>query len=549
MINRLHFNPRIVTLIGLVAACLSSSHADEKIWTNPERAAAEDPDFLIQGEYASKEKPAKKGKHAKLAAQVVALGEGIFDAYILEGGLPGAGWKPDKMRLKLSGKRDGDKVTFSAHEGYAASIQNGAITIQSKDGTTATLPRIERRSPTLGAKPPENATVLFDGSSAEHWKNGKMEDGLLVANNTLSKKTFGDCTIHLEFRTPYKPHARGQKRGNSGVYYGGRWETQILDSFGLSGRMNQCGGIYSIAAPQLNMCLPPLRWQTYDVELTAARFDADGVRTAWPRITVKLNGVTVHTDLELDKTHTTASPISGPLKPGGMPIFLQDHQNPVHFRNIWVEEKPDPRETDDSNLPRVLVIGDSISMNYHDAAKQALDGIANYHRIEGNASNVKNGVRKAPTWLGNYHEKGLHWDVIQFNHGLHDLKQKYDSKTETWGDYSVPLETYQQNLEKLIGILKQTDAVLIWCSTTPVPNSNKGRYARRQGAAADFNRAAAEVIKKHPEILVTDLYQTVDEAPAFDAWRKGRDVHFYRKEEREILGKAVAATIRRALDE
>ena len=113
----------------------------------------------------------------------------------------------------------------------------------------------------------------------------------------------------------------------------------MLDSFGLDGKMNECGGIYSIAAPKLNMCLPPLTWQTYDVELVAAKFDEQGKRTAWPRITVKLNGVVVHGDRELARDGTAACPVKGPLTPDGYPIFLQNHGNPVFYRNIWVLEK------------------------------------------------------------------------------------------------------------------------------------------------------------------------------------------------------------------
>ncbi|HSP42058.1 MAG TPA: hypothetical protein VLO11_04245, partial [Luteolibacter sp.] len=208
---------------------------------------------------------------------------------------------------------------------------------------------------------------------------------------------------------------------------------------------------------------------------------------------------------------------------------------------------PDPRLTDDPKLPRVLVIGDSISMNYHKAAKAALTGVANYHRNEGNAGPSERGVLNAELWLGDYRAKGFHWDVIQFNHGLHDLKQSYDAKTDTWGEYSVPLDKYKANLEKQIAILRKTGARLIWCSTTPVPNHNKGTYARRKGASAEFNAAALEVIRRHPDILVTDLHAVVDDSPVFDNWRKQNDVHFYQDEERKVLGEAVAAGIRRAL--
>ncbi len=301
-------------------------------WTDPAKASKEDPDFNIQGEYG------KNATGADLGVQVVALGKGKFDAYVLEGGLPGLGWTREKKRTRLSGSTEAGVVKFPEVNGYSAEIREGKITV-SGSGKKSTLPRIQRHSPTLGAKPPAGAVVLFDGSSADRWDKGKVVDGLLAATNAMSKQSFKDCTIHIEFRTPYKPEARGQKRGNSGVYYGGRWETQILDSFGLDGKMNECGGIYSVAASKLNMCLPPLTWQTYDVELTAARFDKDGKRTAWPRITVKLNGVLVHDDLELAKTHTAAAPVKGPLTGTGYPIFLQNHGNPVFYRNIWVKEK------------------------------------------------------------------------------------------------------------------------------------------------------------------------------------------------------------------
>ncbi|QTN31053.1 SGNH/GDSL hydrolase family protein [Akkermansiaceae bacterium] len=204
---------------------------------------------------------------------------------------------------------------------------------------------------------------------------------------------------------------------------------------------------------------------------------------------------------------------------------------------------------DDPKLPRVLVIGDSISMNYHEAAKEALKGIANYHRIEGNSFTSVHGVENAELWLGNYKAKGGHWDIIQFNHGLHDLKQAYDKASDSFGDYAVSKELYKESLEKEIAILRKTGAKLIWCSTTPVQTDMKGRYARRKGAAKEFNEAALEVMKRHPDILINDLHSLVSEAFVFGDWWKTTDVHFYKPEEQQALGKAVAAAVKKALSE
>jgi hypothetical protein len=315
-------------LIALAASSLVVAAPDESpTWTNPETARREVPDFAIQGEY----------RNETMGAQIVALGGGKFDVYVLEGGLPGAGWEPGKLRIQLKGEKGHFSDVASK---TSATLENAVLSVTKADGTKQALTRIERQSPTLNAKPAVRSVVLFDGTSTDAWDNAKMENGLLMANASTTKQRFGSYTLHLEFRTPYKPDARGQKRGNSGVYHSGRWETQILDSFGLDGRDNECGGLYSIAKPKLNMCLPPLSWQTYDVEFTAAKFDETGKRTAWPRITVRLNGVLIHEDVELAKDFTTSAPLSKPLSTPEGPLFLQEHGNPVAFRNIWIVPNP-----------------------------------------------------------------------------------------------------------------------------------------------------------------------------------------------------------------
>jgi hypothetical protein len=203
-----------------------------------------------------------------------------------------------------------------------------------------------------------------------------------------------------------------------------------------------------------------------------------------------------------------------------------------------------PLAVDDPKLPRVLVVGDSISMNYHDVAKEALKGIANYHRIEDNCWSTVRCVAFMAYWQGDYTRKGLHWDVIHFNSGLHDMKQK-----TLGGDYAVALDDYKKNLRKQIEIMKKTGATLIWCTTTPVPNDlGSPRYAfRSKGAEKDFNKAAMEVMRDYPEIQIDDLCKVVNESSVLDAWRKGRDVHFWKQEEQAVVGKAVAAAVIKAL--
>jgi hypothetical protein len=218
-----------------------------------------------------------------------------------------------------------------------ATVKDGVLTVIDKGGQkVAELKKVERKSPTLGAKPPAGATVLFDGTTAENFDNGKLIEGnLLAASNPESKLKLGDHSLHIEFRTPFMPKSRGQQRGNSGVYIQGRYECQVLDSFGLEGENNECGGIYSQTKPAVNMCYPPLAWQTYDIDFTAAKYDAAGKKTANARVTVKHNGVAIYENLELPKD-TPGHKAEGP---GPEHLYLQNHGDPVAFRNIWVVEK------------------------------------------------------------------------------------------------------------------------------------------------------------------------------------------------------------------
>jgi hypothetical protein len=165
----------------------------------------------------------------------------------------------------------------------------------------------------------------------------KLVDGAMQvaagSGSIVTKQKFADFQLHLEFRLPFMPKQRGQARGNSGVYLQGRYEIQVLDSYGLEGVDNECGGIYKVAAPRVNMCAPPGVWQSYDIAFNAPRFDDKGIKIRNAVVTVRHNGVSIHENLEIP------GPTGGALdenvqSPGG--IYLQDHGNPVEFRNVWI---------------------------------------------------------------------------------------------------------------------------------------------------------------------------------------------------------------------
>ena len=212
------------------------------------------------------------------------------------------------------------------------------------DSFKATKPEDLKDAPST--KPPEGAVVLFDGTDLSKWtkKNGKDEvkwtltDGVMEGvkghGDIVTKEKFdGKFKLHLEFRVPYEPGNSGQGRGNSGVYVQGRYEVQILDSYGLKPGKNDCGAIYEVAAPAVNACKAPTVWQSYDIEFTAPTVE-NGKKTAPARMTVYQNGVKIHDDVAVTSDNTRAGAGGDISKPG--PILLQDHGHPVQFRNVWL---------------------------------------------------------------------------------------------------------------------------------------------------------------------------------------------------------------------
>ena len=322
----------------------SARAADDKnpVYTDPAKV---DRDYAIQGEYAGSIDA--NGQPMPVAARVIALGNGTFDVVAYPGGLPGLGWTGTD-RFNGTAARTGDAAdapvkiegtdwTGSPRTGV---IKDGAIVVFHDDGTEWTrLPKKLRTSATLGQKPPEGAVVIFDGpgpvNEADTLVDPHVTDDGLLMQGVTTKETFGDAVWHIEFRLPYQPFDRGQNRGNSGAYVQGCYEVQMLDSFGLEGKDNECGGLYSIAAPLANVALPPLEWQTYDIDFTAPKF-ADGKKVSNARMTVRHNGILVQDDVEVPVI-TPAGP-QPEERPQG-PLHLQEHGCQVRYRNIWVRPK------------------------------------------------------------------------------------------------------------------------------------------------------------------------------------------------------------------
>jgi hypothetical protein len=192
----------------------------------------------------------------------------------------------------------------------------------------------------------DSTIILFDGSNLDAWQHREggpctweiQPDGsaLVRGGDAVTTQEFRDFHLHVEFFIPPMPEKEGQARSNSGVYLQGRYEVQVLDSYGQTIELNSCGALYSIAKPRANACKPPGEWQTYDIMFRAARTQPDKpVEPA--RVTVFHNGVMIHDNRELPT-----------VTPGGLdnranvtsgPILLQDHGDPVRYRNIWLRQQ------------------------------------------------------------------------------------------------------------------------------------------------------------------------------------------------------------------
>ncbi|HMO93911.1 MAG TPA: DUF1080 domain-containing protein [Pirellulaceae bacterium] len=223
----------------------------------------------------------------------------------------------------------------------ASWFANKSMVDEYKSGIVWPEPPIITAQPGL---PPSDAIVLFDGTDMSAWHHGdrwRVADGYTEVGNAniVSKQSFGDCQLHLEFATPAEVRGEGQGRGNSGVFLMGIYEVQILDSYDNKTYFDgQCGAVYKQSPPIVNACRPPGEWQSYDIIFKAPKFNEDGSVKSPAYVTVLHNGVVIHNHFELLGGTFFNQPPHYNKHDEKLPIAIQNHGDPVRFRNIWVRE-------------------------------------------------------------------------------------------------------------------------------------------------------------------------------------------------------------------
>lgn len=318
-------------------------------------------DRLLMGDYIGEWIDPPKGTYQKinptLSAQVISIDESRYTLRFMQ----------DLNRrahpyFEGEGFVAGDRI-LCYDKGWKIEVTKSGLKGEAKVGEQLIpfkLERVKLGSPTLGLEPPEGAVVLFDGSDFDEWEHddgravtwhllgsGAMEINPNARNKDAepkigggirTRRNFKDVRLHIEFRYPVEPGKSGQGRGNSGLFFQGEYEVQVLNSYGLEGLWNECGALYKAWPPKVNAARPPMEWQTYDVVYRAPRFE-NGKQVENARITVDHNGVRIHNDQEiLFKTSHTEEGRYSPAPQEAGPISLQDHSNCIQYRNIWVQE-------------------------------------------------------------------------------------------------------------------------------------------------------------------------------------------------------------------
>ncbi len=232
----------------------------------------------------------------------------------------------------------------------AASPEANAAVAPRPEDTEVWEPEPLVITPGTVGTPPSDAIVLFDGSDLSEWSapdgsdaGWRVEDGAMTivprTGSIRTRQGFGDVQLHIEWRTPAEVSGDGQGRGNSGVFLMERYELQVLDSYDNRTYSNgQAGAVYKQHIPQVNASRGPGEWQSYDIVFTAPRFDGDGALASPAYMTVFHNGVLIQNHVELRGPMTYVGEPKYEAHAEREPLMLQDHGNPVSYRNIWVRE-------------------------------------------------------------------------------------------------------------------------------------------------------------------------------------------------------------------
>jgi hypothetical protein len=210
--------------------------------------------------------------------------------------------------------------------------------------------------------PPSDATVLFDGTDLAQWEGGdqwEIEDGVAIVRRggITTKESFGDVQLHIEWSAPERARGRGQGRGNSGVFLMGKYEVQVLDSYDNPTYFDgQAAAVYKQTPPMVNAMRKPGEWNTFDILFTAPKFRVDNSVEKPAYVTVFHNGVAVLNHFEIQGSTNWHKPPAYEPHPEKGPISLQNHGNPVRFRNIWVREIK-PLEGTRVGSPYIKILG------------------------------------------------------------------------------------------------------------------------------------------------------------------------------------------------
>lgn len=294
---------------------------------------------------------ARDGQKGRALGQIRSLGNGQYDGFVvLERGrkqvamfrLASSEGNAESGLKLVSGpvphRRGGELLPqLDAQAAIRESTLRGTFAGDLGGGVFDTK-RVQHISPSEGAKPPTGGQILFGGKASDQWisfpwrilSDGSMESR---GENLVARDRMTDFRLHVEFRLPHLPNERGGQRANAGVYLQSLYEVQILDSFGLPiPQMGDCGGISGVKGPEKNVCLPPGRWQTFDI--TYHEQKTKGQVAAQPLITVVHNGVMVQKSVRIPDAQIGKG--TGGANPGGGFLMLAYQGQPVQFRNIWV---------------------------------------------------------------------------------------------------------------------------------------------------------------------------------------------------------------------